>query len=459
MKKRPIELSQDEFIQKKLAGYDLYRFKIEGPSQTAQSKTSNESIYFLKNTSLPWEDNQYAHVKANYINGSLDSLEMIESNAKKQSLFEHNDCFYPFQPAILEAVHILKPWGKEVWFTGIENRGVSRVIFQTQNAKNISFKISTLIKVLGPSYLEAHTKSPVLLKILAPSDNPTTGNLYYELHEKKEEVYIVSKVSDKLGTGKMKYGINKNLLEQYKDETLFKQDFHQAVKSYEAIRIKIEQQLEKFKKRDGLEVNIALSNEQLEYYYSELSAALVEEEKSAELAVNQFVGWLDLELGDVISVEKNVPHALQHGVEVIEFQTPVYERFILSFGQRVLTQSHWDVDEGFKRIKLVGPKPQSLKTVSKNELSHIFLVAKFTDFSVFKIDVSGAYIANGEPSHRLVYALKSDIKVITSDENSRRELVLKEGQSCYVAACTPVFDVIPLKDKASFLLTEVTSQP
>ena len=68
------------------------------------------------------------------------------------------------------------------------------------------------------------------------------------------------------------------------------------------------------------------------------------EEKNLRQEMNSFTSMHTLRVGDVISIPTYTPHALQHGVRAIEFQTPHYERQILSFAQKVLTQSDWDTE-------------------------------------------------------------------------------------------------------------------
>jgi len=60
--------------------------------------------------------------------------------------------------------------------------------------------------------------------------------------------------------------------------------------------------------------------------------------------------------GDCVEVKPGVPHSLRRGVEVIEFQTPVYERLILAASQPVQTQNHWDSAAAAEAMHLT-PQP------------------------------------------------------------------------------------------------------
>ena len=89
-----------------------------------------------------------------------------------------------------------------------------------------------------------------------------------------------------------------------------------------------------------------------------------------------------LKLGDVVRVPTWLPHSLQHGVRVVEFQTPTYERLILSFAQKVLTQSHWDTDSAIDRVVLDPPQAQHFESVANG----IERIAEFDDFNVWRVD-------------------------------------------------------------------------
>ena len=53
-------------------------------------------------------------------------------------------------------------------------------------------------------------------------------------------------------------------------------------------------------------------------------------EKAAE-----FVGDCPVKVGDILSFSVLQIHSLRHGIKVIEFQTPHYERLIVMFAQKM----------------------------------------------------------------------------------------------------------------------------
>ena len=266
---------------------------------------------------------------------------------------------------------IAKPWGEEIWFTGIETRGVCDI------------HGVPLPHLLQAMYLLGITDNhpPILLKILAPFPDEGLGDLYFELHEKKQEVYVVTDIHSEAwgaGPGKLKYGFNNQLVEQHKNADEFKSAFLAAVKQYENIRRKIDQWLDQAKNKEGLVDPISPeSNKRL---LALLDPTWQQAETTARAHMESFTQLVDVNVGDVLKVEKNVPHSLQHGVRVVEFQTPHYERFILSFAQKVVTQNHWDTEQAMARVEMSPApvvQPQDLETI-----------VEFDEFTVDRITLA-----------------------------------------------------------------------
>ena len=89
-----------------------------------------------------------------------------------------------------------------------------------------------------------------------------------------------------------------------------------------------------------------------------LPAQLVEQEQHAKTELESFVGWKNLK---VDSFRRNLrPTFSTTWRRGYRIQTPVYERFIISFDQKVLTQNHWDVESAFEVMKLKTPKLRRL---------------------------------------------------------------------------------------------------
>ena len=151
--------------------------------------------------------------------------------------------------------------------------------------------------------------------------------------------------------------------------------------------------------------------------------------------MNEFTGVTDLSVGDVISIDPFTPHALQHGVRVIEFQTPHYERKILSFAQKVLTQSNWDTEAAIQEMT-IAPAPQpvfELADQSPGVLAE--KIADFEQFNVLRVSV--------EPNCSYQQHLGSYALVICVTGNCDVDgLVLKPEDACLVPHGPGTFNII-----------------
>lgn len=192
------------------------------------------------------------------------------------------------QPAALEPVAVEKPWGREVWYSGVEARGESRV------------------RVAGGAlplsrYLRAHGRSAdiVLLKALQPNK----GDLYMEVHDAKWEVYAVDEVDEALWPrgGQMLLGANQSRRAALGE-------------GFRAALLEAAQRAESAGRQGG----------------------------TALADVAGFLNAVVLRPGDMVAIPPRMPHSLRRGVSVIEFQTPVFERKILAASQPVATQNGWD---------------------------------------------------------------------------------------------------------------------
>ena len=251
----------------------------------------------------------------------------------------------PTLPAKLIPVSISKPWGQEIWYSGIEARGESLV----EAAGD---------RVLLSQYLRSlHLERILLLKVLDPYPIPVLGDLYFEVHESKHEVYVVTHVEPSAwadGIGKIRFGMDQNRRNQFATDQQFRQAYLEAVVAYEKIRRDIDDN----------------------------QADRTEEERLARAAMEAFTAMQDLRVGDVVAVPTLTPHALQHGVRVVEFQTPVYERLIVSFAQKVLTQDQWDTADATTQMHLDPPQKPEFELVQQG----IERIARFADFNVWRVD-------------------------------------------------------------------------
>ncbi len=252
-----------------------------------------------------------------------------------------------------------KPWGREVWFSGVERRGLSQF-----RSGDLALPIPWVLAAMPGSHVPERL---VLLKILDPLAEEVRGDLYYELHREKREVYVVTHVDTGAwpdGTGYIRYGFNQELRAEYRDDEAFRTAYLTAVDAYEAVRRTIDSQ------QDAGE---------------ESAEALYQEERELRAAMNRFSAMRPLQVGDVVSVPLDTPHSLQHGVRTIEFQTPVYERLILSFAQKVLTQDHWDTRAAMAVAHLDTPQEPAFKVLESGDGVLVERIVDFEDFSVDRV--------------------------------------------------------------------------
>jgi len=279
------------------------------------------------------------------------------------------------EPVRLAPVTVPKPWGRELWLTGVEARGESGV--------HTGAGVLPLSQYLALAPRRLTAGAPlVLLKVLDPSPQPVLGDLYFEAHEAKREVYVVSHVDPDAwpaGRGGIRFGMNQELRRRYGDDDAFRRDYLAAVRRYEAVRRAID---------DG-----------------DASRAAAEAELRA--AMEAFVNLRELAVGDVVVVPTWLPHSLQHGVRVIEFQTPSYERYIISFAQKVLTQPHWDTETAVARMRLDLPEPPRFAPVTDG----VERIVSFDDFGVWRITLSpgAAFPLPEQPSYALCMVVQGTL--------------------------------------------------
>ena len=313
-------------------------------------------------------------------------------------------------PVSLEPVHIPKPWGEEIWFTGIEPRGVSCAVPVSGQAVPLTWLLSAI-----PEYLLGNHAGhwPVLLKILSPLPDAGFGDLYLELHEEKREVYIITGVDRAAwpdGVGKIRLGVNPAAVAEHGDEQHFRDAFATAARAYEAHRREVDAWLDQRRMSDGLPANEPVSPAWLRSQLAAQPMAWHEREESLRETLESFTSLKSLQVGDVVQVPLRVPHSLQHGVRAVEFQTPVYERKILAFGQKVLTQPHWDSREGADLMSLSASTEPVLPVLEQAPGLQVEQVARFDDFSVQRVSVKAGHVRVGEAgSYRIVMGLSGGL--------------------------------------------------
>ena len=251
----------------------------------------------------------------------------------------------PGAPVKLVPVSIAKPWGREIWHSAIEARGESAVL-----ASGSPVPLSGYLQAVGLG------DSVVLLKVLDPDPIPVLGDLYFEVHERKREVYVVTAIDRRAwpdGRGRIRFGMDQARRRRYGNDDALRAAYLAAVQAYERERRAIDA--------------------------GERPAGAAERQRRA--AMEAFTAWVPLQVGDVVAVPPWTPHALQHGVRVVEFQTPTYERRIISFAQQVVTQAHWDSAEAIARMSLDPPPPPSFEEVAPG----VERIARFADFGVWRM--------------------------------------------------------------------------
>ena len=327
--------------------------------------------------------------------GSLRCL-IAADNDYSQDVFEISSCLEDAAAELALPVfsqnrainclphHEPKPWGEEIWFTGIEARGVSEV-----GEVGCSIPLPWLLAV-APSWFGG-VQQLVLLKSLAPRPEPVWGDLYLELHRKKQEVYVISAVDESAwpaGKGQIRLGVPPDLVSNDNKKQEFMSSFSSSISAYGACRQKIDAELDRCRLEAGLTLNEPVDPKQQEQWLQALPAEWIEQERRLRDQLFAHTQLHDLEPGDVVKVPTLTPHSLQHGVRAVEFQTPVYERLIVAFAQKVLTQDHWNSEEALSLMNLDARLDRELERVSEAPGAVVESVVRFDDFSVDRVTLS-----------------------------------------------------------------------
>jgi hypothetical protein len=267
------------------------------------------------------------------------------------------------RPLPLYPLDIPKPWGRELWFTAAEQRGVCE--FGDIDARTPQ---PWLLSALPEESEGSAYRALPLLKILDPLAQPVVGELYFELHEVKREVYIVTNVDRQAwpdGVGYLRFGFCPERLGASSSEAAFRREYLSAVRDYRCVREQI----------DALPEGVGPEPE------------LSQHEARLRATMNAFTRLKPVRVGDVIEVPCLLPHALQHGVRVVEFQTPVFERKILSFAQRVLTQTDWDTEHAIRDMRLLPPPGNGVLTLHDEGGARVERIADMPGFEVRRLQV------------------------------------------------------------------------
>ena len=323
---------------------------------------------------------------------------------------------------LLSLVHIPKPWGQEIWYTGIEQRGVSRIRSE-EGESPLDFVFAA-----APGFILGQHTTPILLKILDPLPDEVYGDLYFEMHEEKQEVYVVTHIDVRAwadGKGGIRFGFNQQLRKQFSSDAEFKRAYLDAVLRYRAVRVQIDALLDAYRQQEKIGLNDSVAPGVIQRWLLRIDPSLQAQEKQLRAEMENFIAVKPLQVGDVIKVPCFTPHSLQHGVRTVEFQTPVYERRILSFAQKVLTQSHWDTEAVLDSLRVDAPVDAPLRILADDGKARREEVVQFSDFRVERISLcAGARYNTTGNSYALLLVLNGEVQVASRQLNAGAALLL-----------------------------------
>lgn len=321
--------------------------------------------------------------------------------------------YSPGSPIPLLPLCIKKPWGEEIWYTGVERRGVCHF-----GGEGATVPIPWLRAALPCEFAGATAKPLLLLKILAPSAVPVQGDLYFELHESKREAYVVTRIDPQAwpdGVGYIRYGFNPQQRAAYDSDEAFKEAYLAAVLAYREQRQKLD---------DMAEQGACVAAQDLL------------QERSLRQQMERFTQLRPLREGDVVQVPPLLPHALQHGVRTVEFQSPSYERKIISFAQKVLTQDEWDTEEAVPRMLLEPPPLAAPRVPAAPDEVAIEGLVGFPDFDVLRVRVQpgASWKFETRDSYRLLIVIDGALELCGALYGPEQALLLPQSWSGALAA-------------------------
>lgn len=328
-------------------------------------------------------------------------------------------------PWLLEPVYIPKPWGREIWYTGIETRGQALV-------KGIigSLPLAWLLAL----FPQSPYKNLILLKVLDPLPDEVFGDLYFELHQEKEEVYVVTHVDQAAwpdGIGQIQLGFDIEKLQKFDDLEAFKCAYLDVVRAYENVRRTLDAKLDNVRQSNAVALGAPADVQQLKQWMDEISQHienkdLLNDELMLRMDMNSFVSSVPIKVGDAIAIPKYVPHALQHGVRVVEFQTPVYERKILSFAQKVLTQDHWDTEEAIAIASFESTHKVNYDLLLEDKYVRVERIVTFEDFIVHRIHLkNGSSYQSLDCTYALIMVIQGEL-ILSSGEANKQKVIVGE---------------------------------
>ena len=228
------------------------------------------------------------------------------------------------------------------------------------------------------------------------------GDLYLEAHRSKHELYVVTDIADCWPDrrGAIRLGVNQELRRAYSSDAEFRAAFLGAARDYETVR----------RQADNAQGN----------------AQLPPDEHEKRMNLERFTSLVTVAPGDVIDVPPWVPHSLQHGVRVVEFQTPTYERLIIAFAQQVRTQDHWDSEAAIGGLQLDPPATCQSTPIGPG----LEALGECADFSAWRVTLQPDTSTSLPLS--LPYAVCINIRGSVLVNGLRRD----QFEGCFVPACS-----------------------
>jgi hypothetical protein len=116
---------------------------------------------------------------------------------------------------------------------------------------------------------------------------------------------------------------------------------------------------------------------------------------------------------------------------VVEFQTPSYERKIISFAQKVLTQDHWDSREAVARMLLGGPAICSQREHAAPSGVKVEQIVDFPDFEVWRLAINPGmrWQVDSGPSYALLLVVTGVLELAGSQYGAEQAVLLPRGWS------------------------------
>ena len=351
-------------------------------------------------------------------------------------------------PLRLRSLQIEKPWGQEGWYTGVEARGICRIGTDSGDTE-----LPYALGMFPVPLTGSHDTELILLKTLEPRPEPILGDLYLEVHKKKWETYLVLDVNRRAwrnGTGYLRAGIDADMLKRYRKthadqaEDELVHDMGEKIAAYEKVRREIDAHIDEALKARGLSLLEPAPEDLTNEVMRKLPAKLKEREAKLRAEAEAFVGRHPLREADVACLPPGVLHSLQHGVKVVEFQTPTYERLIAMFAQKVVTQPHWDTEKALACMqKAPYDPPATTALLSDQDGVKRDRVVDFPQFHVVRTRLApGTQLehvpAAGDAAYRLVYITHGTGRIVLP---GGAEFLLARGEACLLPAMLQAYTI------------------